>query len=753
MIAQRQAELNAFATRHFARGDSRGRTSGRGHDPGSALTDEAVLARCREAKNAGKFLALWAGSTADHGGDDSAADLALLSLLAFWTQDPDQLDRLFRRSGLCRAKWTERADYRERTIAKALDRDEVWTPSPGLVPHHRGGEGSSTVAGSAEEDAAEPIPAWEEPAPVADSPRPPFPTALLPDPLRAFVEALALATQTPPALAALLCLAVLAAAAAKRVAVRVREGWIEPVNIFVVGALRPGERKSAVFAETTAPLEGWEAAEATRLAPEIAAAETTAKIAEDTLLKVRKAAAGEDDPVRRADLTAQATALAQEIATAILPERPRLLVDDCSPERLASLMSRHGGRIAAMSAEGGLFEIMAGRYAKDSAPNLDVFLKSHAGDTVRVDRVGRPPDFVRASALTVALTVQPDVVHGLARKPQFRGRGLLARFWYALPTSLVGHRRINPPPVPDDVRVAYTALVEHVLGLRPLTAADGSPAPRLLELSPAAADLHEAFETAIEPQLGEFGELAHVADWGGKLAGATARLAGLLHLAAHAADDAPWEIPIAGGTMEAAVTIARDFLTPHALAAFAEMGADPALADARLVLRWLGRTERTVVSRRDLLAGLPKRFREGDHLNAALRLLVVSGYLREREPLDRRGQPGRPASPVFDVNPRWCPQNPRNPQNGGGEPGFVNSGDCVDASDTAGEGLSARRGDAAAEDWEIWNDPGEDATQPVPEAWNEVQRPDPGDVSRNHVITHEPDPDSTEGWDHWEEPL
>ena len=36
-----------------------------------------------EAGNAGKFLSLWAGSTADYGGDDSAADLALCSIFAF----------------------------------------------------------------------------------------------------------------------------------------------------------------------------------------------------------------------------------------------------------------------------------------------------------------------------------------------------------------------------------------------------------------------------------------------------------------------------------------------------------------------------------------------------------------------------------------------------------------------------------------------------------------------------------------------
>lgn len=89
--------------------------------------DEAVIERARSARNGSKFSALWSGATSDHGGDDSAADLALLSMLAFWTQDENQLDRLFRRSGLYREKW-ERTDYRARTIGRALDRSEFHAP-------------------------------------------------------------------------------------------------------------------------------------------------------------------------------------------------------------------------------------------------------------------------------------------------------------------------------------------------------------------------------------------------------------------------------------------------------------------------------------------------------------------------------------------------------------------------------------------------------------------------------------------------
>ncbi len=97
-----------------------------------ASEDEAVLAAARRAANGGKFAALYdrgdlSGYTHGDGTPDpSAADSALCHLLAWWTDDAGQIDRLFRRSALYRPeKWDRRAGaltYGELTIAKALER-------------------------------------------------------------------------------------------------------------------------------------------------------------------------------------------------------------------------------------------------------------------------------------------------------------------------------------------------------------------------------------------------------------------------------------------------------------------------------------------------------------------------------------------------------------------------------------------------------------------------------------------------------
>ncbi|MDP9486108.1 MAG: hypothetical protein M3Q49_10050, partial [Actinomycetota bacterium] len=70
------------------------------------LSDEEVLEKARRARNGEKFARLYDdGDLSEYDGDHSSADLALVGRLAFYTQDPGQVDRLFRQSALMRPKW------------------------------------------------------------------------------------------------------------------------------------------------------------------------------------------------------------------------------------------------------------------------------------------------------------------------------------------------------------------------------------------------------------------------------------------------------------------------------------------------------------------------------------------------------------------------------------------------------------------------------------------------------------------------
>ena len=497
---------------------------------------------------------------------------------------------------------------------------------------------------------------------------PDFPTHVLPDTLRRWVEAESHATQTPADLAALLALSVCSAGIARRVVVEPRRGWREPVNLFTAVLLEPGNRKSAVFADAMKPLRELEAELIEAARPEVARAQSDRRQDETRLRKLEKTAA-EKHGDEAGQARHEAGNLAADLADGAEPVLPRLIVDDATAEKLGIMLEEQGGRIASMSPEGGVFDLMAGLYSKSGIPQFGVYLMGHSGDDLITDRVSRKGVRVERPALTCAYAMQPAVIEGLAENAAFRGRGLLARFLYAAPQSWIGRREIAPAPVSDATREAYRQTV------RALAEVEGEI---VLQLSSDAAALFRAWEVEIEAMLAEGGQMEIMRDWGAKLAGATLRLAAVLHCveqgpAGH----------IEGPTIAAAVEIAR-YLVPHAEAVLNMMLASEETADddARYVLRWIERHGRREFTKRDAQQHGKRRFPKADDIDPALAELTRRGYIRLR-PVEASG-PGRPPSPTFDVNPAtFADAKPEkrshNSHNSPGEPDNSNSGNIESA--------------------------------------------------------------------------
>lgn len=81
--------------------------------PSPKMSDEEILSIARKAKNKEKFIALYDKGDIHtfHNGDESSGDMGLCNMLAFYTQDPEQLDRLMRGSALNRDKYDEHEKY------------------------------------------------------------------------------------------------------------------------------------------------------------------------------------------------------------------------------------------------------------------------------------------------------------------------------------------------------------------------------------------------------------------------------------------------------------------------------------------------------------------------------------------------------------------------------------------------------------------------------------------------------------------
>ncbi|MEU9132817.1 YfjI family protein [Kitasatospora sp. NPDC048540] len=485
--------------------------------------------------------------------------------------------------------------------------------------------------------------AWDTPVPVGESRTlPAFPVDALPAWVGEMVAAVAEETQTPADLAGCLALAALAAAAGGRVRVRIRGRWHEPVNIYTAVALPPGNRKSAVFDLMIAPLLTVE--------KELKAASALKRTEAETTLKLLKAAAeratakaGAAEAGDRATAAQEAVALAQEAEAVTVPAETQLIADDATQESLATLLAEQGGRIAIMSPEGGIFDIIAGLYSGSS--NMTIFLKGHAGDMARVNRQGRPSQYVERPAVTMGLAIQPEVLDAIAKVKGADGRGLLARYLYSVPVSLVGSRTVEPEPIPDQVVDAYG---ERLAALtRDL--ADWTD-PAVVTLTPEADAVMLAYQKVTEARLAKGGSLAPIIKWASKRDGAVARLATLLHLATHPAEG--WRRPIEAATMAAATRLG-DYFTVHALHVFDAMGADPARDAAWVLLEHLkANPPGGSFTKRDAFRSVPRSdFRTMSDLDPALALLEEHGWLRQQAPPPRSGKGGRPPSPRYQAHP------------------------------------------------------------------------------------------------------
>ena len=511
----------------------------------------------------------------------------------------------------------------------------------------------------------EPRPEWELPALLGHFDLPIFPLEAFPRQLCelcAFCEAVTESFQVPADLPAMLVLSVGGASLAKRVVVHVRGDHWEPVNLFTVVALPPANRKSGVFRAVAEPLVYFERQEVDRLAPMIEENRNQRIILEESLKHTRKQAARAKDAEEREQFREQASELVEELNRLEVLTSPQYIGDDATPESVALLLSDNAGRFALLSPEGDVFDLMAGRYSSTGAPNLGVYLKGHAGDDIRVNRANRDfvPRYVRKPALTIGIAIQPEVLRGLALKKGFRGRGLLGRFLYSLPQSLLGHRKINSSPIDSKIADAYHNVILDALRLGPDIDDDGNPCPHIVTVSADALKELDRFAVEVEKQLGPDGDFASMGDWAGKLVGAVCRIASIFHGLINARSGSPAQAQIDAETMLGAIAIG-EYLIPHAKAAFFEMGADPAIDAARRILSWASCKKISEFSRREAFNALRGSIQKVDELDKPLEILTGHGYIRDISQ-DRKG-PGRKPSPKYKINPLWLAQNTQNTQN------------------------------------------------------------------------------------------
>ncbi len=216
-----------------------------------------------------------------------------------------------------------------------------------------------------------------------------------------------------------------------------------------------------------------------------------------------------------------------------------------------------------------------------------------------------------------------------------------------LPPSPLGYRTLKSIPIPPPVETAYREGVLALLNIEPNTDESGQAMPFSLSLSRGARREWKEFGRFVEADMREGRRFEFMKDWAGKLSGAAARIAGLLHCAEQAKKES-WAMEISLDTMKQALEFAA-VLSQHALLVFDLMGSDPVLDKARKVWRWIERNQKAAFTARECFQAMKGAFPRMSELDPAFKVLIERSYIWE--PPREQGKRGRPTH-IFMVHPK-----------------------------------------------------------------------------------------------------
>lgn len=408
----------------------------------------------------------------------------------------------------------------------------------------------------------------------------------------------------------------------------------EKSNLYLNTVAGSGERKSFVERVLSKPIYVFQKERAEEMKETIQASKTKKKLLEARLNNTLKKASVEIDPKKLTKITEDANILYSELQNTSVLKEPTYVMDDVTAEKLGVEMVENSERMAIISSEAGLFQLMAGYYNEKDA-NIDLYLKAFSGDPWCCHRIGRSTQRMENPTLSIAICSQPDVLNDLGKNKNFKGRGLLARFLYIICREQAGFRPRQLKFIPEALTQQYHNHVINLLKMR---------TDATLKMSVGGQAVWDEFYNDVEAEMRPGGSLEPIKHWGSKLPGGVASIAGLLH----AAGGNAFDVSIDASTVAAAALLGGYF-KEHAIAAFRIMGENKDIKSARKILDYIQRQNPGKFTGRDVLRhSFLTSMRE---VEPGIEILLRHNYIRVAGGDEYCGK-GRPSAESYVVSPK-----------------------------------------------------------------------------------------------------
>jgi hypothetical protein len=504
------------------------------------LSDEDILSRAYRAVNGEKFMRLWNGNASEYE-SHSEADLALCSMLAFWTgPDPERIERMFSESGLARGKWEDRPVYRKKTVEKALsDMTEFYSASIG----------ATIRIGSGKERQIQDTAPLPPSVPVELPEAPEFPVDALPESCRRFVYEGAKAIGVSEDYLGLPVLAALAQGVGASRVVQIKRSWRETSTLFLALVSKPGTKKTPAAKPALAPV--WDrdfelGREYAEKKEEFEQEEKEYEIA------VKQAKRNEQTPPPPPKA----------------PVREQSVLDDVTVEALVEVIAQNPrGVLVARDELTGWVKAMD-QYKGGKGSDKQHWLSLWSSSSIKVNRKGQGGEVTSVKYPSVSLygSIQPAMLRELGNTAE---EGLIERFLFAYPE----HRRsrFTYDEISSEAEREYERLIEKLYSYRMYEDVDSEvmmPVP--VPMSPEARSLFAVCSDELGAEAEEPGFPHRLRGAFSKLEAYLARLALILSLC-RCAETGEVE-QVEEEDMEAAYKLIRYFAA-HARRVYGETGA------------------------------------------------------------------------------------------------------------------------------------------------------------------------------------
>jgi hypothetical protein len=282
------------------------------------------------------------------------------------------------------------------------------------------------------------------------------------------------------------------------------------------------------------------------------------QVADSRAKRLVAAAAKETDRHARigAEMECRQAMTEKEDLQRALEAAPAWKVADVTKEKLAVIMAGQPGEaVASLSSEArGIFSIVKGKYSSEGGDE-DFYCSAYSGDSVTVDRVGRPRVTLRRPCLSILWMVQPDAARKAFGDSSLTESGLLPRFLTFDPKAEPQVSDAPPAPIPQACKAGWASLIGELVESYRLRGDE----PRIATVTPEATALLAEYERENIRRRQSTGDLPDLAAYVARWAENAWRLAVVLHAARHGA--AAHEAALDRETAGAAVELMRWFST------------------------------------------------------------------------------------------------------------------------------------------------------------------------------------------------